>query len=284
LDSDWEDSLHIKSDHTTQCGEEIFKRPFLGEFIEYCFARFKNVAIWTAAGEYWANEVIQHILKKKISDFAFVFTANRCTRKTISSITSFYPERITIKPLRKVWRAKYRELGFNRENTLIIDDTPATCNENYGNAIYIPTFSVWQSKDNYLQRLCWYLDSILEYRDVRWIEKRIWAFEYDNYQMERAEAFFSENLENFGIFQKIFSFLDTADVVHVSSVNKSLNRICNDERLWKQMCRQSLRKKRRSSFSKNNNPLLISKEEVKWKEVFKQIYVQRFLIADSLSE
>ena len=46
----------------------------------------------------------------------------------------FYASQIAIKRLTKVW-FKFKHLGITKENTIIIDDTPLTYCQNYGNAI-----------------------------------------------------------------------------------------------------------------------------------------------------
>lgn len=92
--------------------------------------------------------------------WAFVWANDRC---------SGY-----LKRLKKIWKnPRLREKGFRPDTTLIVDDTPATCCDNYGNAIYIPSYS-W-GPDVCLVRLARYL-ALLMTNDlpIRTIEKRGW--------------------------------------------------------------------------------------------------------------
>lgn len=70
-------------------------------------------------------------------------------------------------------------MGFTRNNTLIIEDTPSNCSRNYGNAIYINTFDVLSSKlDQDLYRLQRYLKrTVLSSSNVRAFDKRQWLDE-----------------------------------------------------------------------------------------------------------
>jgi TFIIF-interacting CTD phosphatase-like protein len=139
-------------------------RPFLSEYLEYCFKHFK-VAVWTAASLEHYNDVygkvLAPILQKLDVSFHFVYTGEKCTNKPdIQAIYNgdFYARPVVVKCLKKVWKA-YSKDGFTRHSTLIVDDTSQTYSRNYGNAISAPTYS-GDPNDRFLKALIAYLDSI----------------------------------------------------------------------------------------------------------------------------
>ena len=161
-------------------GYNVWSRPFLKEFIEFCFATFITVSIWTAASEDWYQLVYQSTLKALLppnKSFLFVFTGNRCVSETDwDAIESgeFYPRTISVKPLSKVWR-KFKQL--NRHNTLILDNTCTTYSRNFGNAIPIETFERQDTTDRELFKLMQWIPSLLKLNTVRHTEKRFWSIQ-----------------------------------------------------------------------------------------------------------
>jgi hypothetical protein len=146
-------------------------RPYLKEFLCFCFANFASVNIWTAASKEWYCTVHDKVFQNILEDnkFGFVWTSDRITRKTVASIEEFYPQRMSVKRLKKVWR---QSKTINKYNTLIIDDTHTTYQENYGNAIPIPTFEK-DMMDTYLIRLIEWLP-VFNKHPIRSMEKRSW--------------------------------------------------------------------------------------------------------------
>lgn len=62
--------------------EDIFytkKRPFLDEFIEYCFDNFK-VAVWTASDRDYASTILKNIGILE-SDLLFFYSRENCSIK-----------------------------------------------------------------------------------------------------------------------------------------------------------------------------------------------------------
>ena len=115
----------------------IYSRPFLKDFLTYCFDHFDRVSIWTAANRDWFDYVYHHIfepiMESRYMRFDFVFTREKCTFRTDPHNLHL----ATIKPLKKVW--SFRE-GYTRSNTLIVDDNPETFQDNFDNAIIIRPF------------------------------------------------------------------------------------------------------------------------------------------------
>lgn len=152
---------------------EIFPRPHLQEFLDWCFAHFASISVWTAA----PLDRLQTVLNGPLAGRNFLFTwhGSKCVKKWRSSWGGYYssgPEMISIKPLRKVWK-KYPNL--NKKNTLILDDTVCTYSRNYGNAVPISRFNKEDSDDEELLKLVEWFPQIMEAESVRQIEKRDWS-------------------------------------------------------------------------------------------------------------
>lgn len=141
---------------------EIKTRPGLQEFFEYCFTTFASVSIWTAANSYWMHYVRHRCFKDLIggNEFKYTWSGERCGVRDGS----------LIKPLKKIWRRKYTML--TRYNTIIIDDTPETYQQNYGNAIGIPSYHK-DAPDNLLWQLTRWMPQLI-HQEVRAIDKRGW--------------------------------------------------------------------------------------------------------------
>ncbi|KAL6076564.1 Ubiquitin-like domain-containing CTD phosphatase 1 [Balamuthia mandrillaris] len=159
--------------------ENVFLRPHAKEFVEFCFQHFGNVAIWTAASEEWAEMVVK-LLGLLPDRFSFIFTGKRCCTVTRASLECLEPIRFTVKSLKKVWQStQRRSRGWQKDLTLILDDTPSTASHNYGNLIPVPTFNILQhNEDDLLLRLMDYLlyrnDCFQRTCNVRSFDKRGW--------------------------------------------------------------------------------------------------------------
>eukprot|EP00005_Dracoamoeba_jomungandri_P010089 CAMPEP_0174268066 /NCGR_PEP_ID=MMETSP0439-20130205/36042_1 /TAXON_ID=0 /ORGANISM="Stereomyxa ramosa, Strain Chinc5" /LENGTH=360 /DNA_ID=CAMNT_0015356005 /DNA_START=226 /DNA_END=1305 /DNA_ORIENTATION=- len=154
----------------------IFLRPGAKDFVEYCFNRFEHVAIWTAASRGWATLIIEKVLGRKVEEFSFVWCIDRCAQKTVHDGT-LYPPSINIKPLRKVWRSKSRkDEGWNRYNTIIVEDNRANCMQNWGNMVLVASYKVLEGSDDYLIKLTEYLetDKVKSASNFRSFDKRRW--------------------------------------------------------------------------------------------------------------
>lgn len=151
----------------------IYPRPHLKTFLDFCFKKFKHVSIWTAADKSWADKVMAAIKKHmpENQEFYFIWAGDKCTYSLVKNAEDgeFYSKYTKIKTLKKVWR-KYKHI--NKYNTLIIDDTPETYCKNYGNAIPIKTY-IYDRDDNFDEefiKLIKILENIMNYENVRHIK------------------------------------------------------------------------------------------------------------------
>lgn len=151
----------------------VYKRPGLTDFLTTCAQHFK-LAIWSSASDDYVQAVVQQILPPGIN-LEFVWGRSRCTPFTTPQVdeygyynldgTSSYEY---AKRLKKV-----RRRGFSLSKTLIVDDTPAKVQQNYGNAIYIRRY-LGEAADDELRHLTAYLLLLKSTEDFRTIEKRGW--------------------------------------------------------------------------------------------------------------
>lgn len=111
-------------------------RPHLKEFLDYAFEHFVSVIVWTNAGSEWCNPILERIQEEtKCREFRVVLTGDKRTSLN------------EVKNLKKIYKICP---DMNKDNTLILDNTPATYRNNYGNAIGITT---WFGNENDTQLL-----------------------------------------------------------------------------------------------------------------------------------
>lgn len=79
------------------------------------------------------------------------------------------------KPLTKIWKKSLaKNNGWNKTDTLIIEDTFYNCRKNYSNCIIVPEYN-GDMEDTTLIHLSNYIREILiSGKDVRTIDKRNW--------------------------------------------------------------------------------------------------------------
>jgi hypothetical protein len=180
----------------------IIIRPGAVDFLKWALEeRGHTLALWTAATSGWADRVATKLcraLQDEHEDcpktFAFVWTgekmrmqkkitqaddgcmwcecySKRCKRCCcILGAIPYCPCRY-IKDLGKVWHLD--EFKFERESTLIVENTPQQCIRNYGNAIYVPTYrgsQIGEDKDMF-QRMKRLVQELEQARDVRFVKK-----------------------------------------------------------------------------------------------------------------
>ena len=147
-------------------GKSLFytkKRPYLEQFLDYAFENF-DVAIWTAAGEDYAKEIIRNIGILE-SSLNFFYTKDKCTIKLSLDYSDYYG----VKNLNKLKKG-----GYDLDRVLIVDDIRETAVNNYGNLILIKPFTD-NTDDTELLKLISYLQTIKDEPNYRRIEKRGWS-------------------------------------------------------------------------------------------------------------
>jgi TFIIF-interacting CTD phosphatase-like protein len=103
-------------------------RPGLQQFL-LTVADLYRLAIWTAAGNIYADSALEALREHTHldPDFAFVFTSERCTRQHADGL-----ERAPLKDLKKVFRR-----GYERSGVLMLDDRPDGLRRHRGNLLRV---------------------------------------------------------------------------------------------------------------------------------------------------
>jgi carboxy-terminal domain RNA polymerase II polypeptide A small phosphatase len=150
----------------------VHVRPHLEHFLRECAARFL-LAIWSAGTEDYVEAIVKRLLPPGL-ELDFVWSRKRCTfaldrasvqRDGFLDLDAHYT---WVKRL-----AKVKQRGYRLERTLIVDDSPARCVHNHGNAIYVREYE-GQEHDTELLDLSRYLATLANVENVRCIEKRYW--------------------------------------------------------------------------------------------------------------
>ncbi len=129
----------------------VYERPFLDEYLDFVFSKFTYVALWSSAKKIWVDKIVRTIpsLKKYQDKFLFIWSRERSSHLGQDAIKS-------TKPLKKIWRqSKYKKMGINSSNTLIMDDIPTNYRLNRGNGVFIKPFE-YQHDDIIRDNGIWY--------------------------------------------------------------------------------------------------------------------------------
>ena len=140
----------------------VYKRPYLKEFLEFCFEKFR-VAVWTSSGEDYAEVVVNSVFGGK-DRLEFVWARNRCVQRFDPQLYEQY----FIKDLRKV-----KKRGFSLDHIIMVDDTPKKLTRNYGNLVRVSPFE-GDRRDEELLDLMPFLEELQPAENIRPIEKRGW--------------------------------------------------------------------------------------------------------------
>jgi carboxy-terminal domain RNA polymerase II polypeptide A small phosphatase len=151
----------------------VKKRPGLDQFLQQV-RQDRDIAIWSYAREDYVQAIVSTIIDFPL---VFVWSRKRCTEKIIHDEWKgggLDGQHIVLKKLGKIWRRRQWnnvKNTYTRKNTLILDDTPETYLQNYGNAIPIRAYE-GKSNDSEFDRVVDLSENILMYADVRQAYKR----------------------------------------------------------------------------------------------------------------
>tara|TARA_Y100000592_G_C5458676_1_gene312795 strand:- start:1103 stop:1780 length:678 start_codon:yes stop_codon:yes gene_type:complete len=163
------------SDVTTEPGDgEELKlygvyRPYLKEFLDFCFDYFDNVIIWSAGKKKYVEKMCELMFVDAKKQPLVIYNWNN---------TTIDGDRIT-KPLKKLYNDPRTKGEMNEKNTFVVDDRDDTYYLNKNNGILIPEYEAALSygglkmqDDNLLKLMAWFsLDEVSESEDVRELEK-----------------------------------------------------------------------------------------------------------------
>ena len=107
------------------------KRPYLDQFLTFCFQYFANVCVWTAGIDGYGHRICEEIFRG-IGTPALIYTRS-------NTITE---RKIVVKPLTNMFNSpEGKRLGLREENTIILDDRQSAYLKNPNNGILIPAYS-----------------------------------------------------------------------------------------------------------------------------------------------
>ncbi len=102
------------------------KRPFLDEFITFCFNYFKYVIVWSAGEDSYVRSICRQIFKDR-KPYA-ILTRNKCAGDKYN------------KPLSILFNDPLFRNSITERNTIIVDDKYESVSSNINNAIIIPPY------------------------------------------------------------------------------------------------------------------------------------------------
>jgi hypothetical protein len=162
-------------DVTTDPGEgEILKlygvyRPYLKEFLDFCFEYFDNIVIWSAGKKKYVEKMCELMFIDRKKQPLVIYTWDD---------TDIYDNCIR-KPLKKIYEDKRLNVDMNEKNTYVVDDRDDTFGLNKNNGILIPEFEVPLSveglkhkDENLLKLMAWLsTDEVKNSEDIRMLKK-----------------------------------------------------------------------------------------------------------------
>lgn len=126
----------------------IYKRPHVEELLDFVFANFQNVAIWTHASKFWADIVLKKVLKPR--PWAFIHTSQEAEHHMITPSAeecrqtgNCIQKKYMVKNLNRLWNSpEFTRMGFSKTNTIIVDDNFDNSILNRENEIISPPYQV----------------------------------------------------------------------------------------------------------------------------------------------
>ncbi|MCS3811349.1 HAD family hydrolase [Xanthomonas sp. 4461] len=140
----------------------VYRRPGLDSFLSTVSSHF-DLAVWTSSTRFYADPVVAAIFPPS-TDLKFVWSRERCTMR-------FYPEQHDYEWTKNLGKVKRK--GYQLEQVLMVDDTPAKLAKHYGNLVRVRPF-FGDLADRELFHLGEYLPTLAKAPNVRKIEKRSW--------------------------------------------------------------------------------------------------------------
>jgi len=146
-------------------------RPFLKEFLEFCFKYFDNVVIWSAGKKKYVEKMCEYMFPLKKQPL-IIFNYDDCEGDENNLI---------IKPLEKLYNHPKCKGKLKTDNTFVLDDRSETYSMNKRNGIQIPEFEsdmsiedICSHTDIELLKLMSWLSTkeVSECKDVRKLNKK----------------------------------------------------------------------------------------------------------------
>lgn len=155
-------------------GEEMklygIYRPYLKEFIDFCFEYFDNVIVWSAGKKKYVEKMCELIFTDRNKQPLLIYNYDDCV---------IYDDYIR-KPLKKLYDDPRTKGMMNENNTYVLDDRDDTFALNKGNGVMIPEYEATldirglnKDDDNLLKFMAWLsMDENKKSRDVKKLSKK----------------------------------------------------------------------------------------------------------------
>lgn len=133
-----------------------YLRPYLKDLLKYCYENY-TVSFWTSGNYFYCIEVLKIILTSDQYDRTKLILSkynhsNILECKNNVTFTNDNLEILNCKPMDIIFN-NFENLGFKRNNTILIDDNIFVCNYNKQNTINIVKFNRFNYKDTSLLQL-----------------------------------------------------------------------------------------------------------------------------------
>jgi len=165
-------------------GEEMklygIYRPYLGEFIDFCFKYFDNVIVWSAGKKRYVEKMCELMFTDRHKQPLIIYNYNDC---------EIYDDYIR-KPLKKLYNDPRTKGMLNEKNTYVLDDRDDTFSLNKDNGIMIPEYitplsvkGINKRDENLLKFMAWLMTpENKESNDIRNLnKKKIFKTSKDDY-------------------------------------------------------------------------------------------------------
>ena len=145
-------------------------RPYLKEFLEFCFDYFDGIVIWSAGKRKYVHKMCEYMFPLKKQPM-HIFTYDDCEGDADDFI---------VKPLEKLYKHPKLKGKLKETNTYVLDDRSETFSLNKRNGIQIPEFEsdmsvedVCNHPDDELLKLMTWLSTpeVKESKDIRKLNK-----------------------------------------------------------------------------------------------------------------
>ncbi|XP_071731012.1 uncharacterized protein [Rutidosis leptorrhynchoides] len=129
----------------------IFKRPFLDDFLRFCFERF-NVGIWSSRTKKILDPVVDFLLGDFKKKLLFCWDASKCTNSGFRTLEDKH-KCIVFKDLSKIWNQNgpgnsWVKGSFHESNRLLLDDSPYKALLNNKHTGIFPASYSYKDKDD----------------------------------------------------------------------------------------------------------------------------------------
>ncbi|KAL8251195.1 hypothetical protein R6Q59_034888 [Mikania micrantha] len=117
----------VRADYYMLGGKAVFKRPYLDDFLCFCFERF-NVGIWSSRKMKTLRPLVRFLLGDLKMKLIFMWDGSKCTNSGVKTLEVKH-KCVVAKDLRKVWDLdgfcnRWVKGTFHESNTLLVDDSP----------------------------------------------------------------------------------------------------------------------------------------------------------------